>query len=110
MEPSRGSWKGEDELSDEDNALIAHRRRVWQVRKYCQVRPSMVQFSPGGSDSGKDDGATTSLHGSNETPDPALAALLRGVVKQLDADIVGASISFASTRMLSPAGHDLTSG
>jgi hypothetical protein len=99
-----------DELSDENKATIANRRRAWQVRKYCQVRPSIVQCSPNRSDSGKEDGATASLHGKNETADPALAALLKGVVKQLDADIVGIQITSTRARMLITAGHDITSG
>jgi hypothetical protein len=89
MDPSQGTRKRKDELSDENKATIAHRRRVWQVRKYCQVRPSMVQYTSDGSNSGTEHVASASLHGNNETADPALAALLKGVAKQLDADIVG---------------------
>lgn len=68
----------------------------------------MVQYSPDGSDSGKEDCASALLHGKNETADPALAALLKGVVKQLDADIVGIQIALTLARMLITAGHDIT--
>lgn len=108
MDPSQETRKRKDELSDENKATIAHRQRVWQVKKYCQVRPSMVQYSSDGSNSGTEDGA--SLHGNNEAADPALAALLKGVVKQLDADIVGIRLVFTLSRMLITAGHDITPG
>jgi len=68
----------------------------------------MVRYSSDGSNSGTEDDA--SLHGSNETADPALAALLKGVVKQLDADIVGIRLVFILARMLITAGHDITPG
>jgi hypothetical protein len=108
MDPSQETRKRKGELSDENKAAIPHRQRVWQVRKYCQVRPSVVQYSSDGLNSGTEDDA--SLHGNNETADPALAALLQGVVKQLDADIVRIWLVFTLARMLITAGHDITSG
>jgi hypothetical protein len=87
MDLSQETRKRKDEHSDENKAAIVHRQRVWQVKKYCQVRPSLVQYSSDGLNSRAEN--DTSLHGNNETADPALAALLKGVVKQLDADIVG---------------------
>ena len=108
MDPSQETRKRKDELSDENKATIAHRQRVWQVKKYCQVRPFMFRYSSDGSNSGTEDDA--SLHGNNETADPALAALLKGVVKQLDADIVGIRLVFALARMLTTAGHGITLG
>jgi hypothetical protein len=108
MDPSQETRKRKDELSDENKATIAHRQRVWQVKKYCQVRPFMFRYSSDGSNSVTEDDA--SLHGNNETADPALAALLKGVVKQLDADIVGTRLVFALARMLTTAGHGITPG
>lgn len=67
----------EEEFTEEDKIGIADQRRAWQVRKYCQARPPTVRYSLG------DD--PQSLNG---TADAAMTALLRGILKQLDADIV----------------------
>jgi len=90
----------DDGFSKEDRASIVHQRRVWQVRKYSQVKPSSAHF---------DDG-TVSFREENETADPALTALLRGLRNQLNADIVGATLLLGLDCMLSSAGHDIAPG
>ena len=103
-------WQTNEGLSIEDMATIAHQQRVWQVRKYCQVKPSVAQYSLDGTDSERENAGTVSLHADDETADPALAALLRGVLKQLNADIVGTWIALFVNRMLICAGYDLAPG
>lgn len=85
---SQERLKREEELSDEDKASISHQRRVWQVRKYCQVKPSISQYSLGSTDLERTASNTVSLRGKDEPADPALAAFLRDVLRRLDADVV----------------------
>lgn len=103
-------WQKKEGLSIEEMATIAHQQRVWQVRKYCQVKPSIALYSLDGTDSERENAGTVSLHADDETADPALAALLRGVLKQLNADIVGTWIALFVNRMLICAGYDLAPG
>lgn len=110
MNPSQQVLNRDDSLSHQDEALVADRRRVWQVRKYCQVRPSIVQHSAGGTDSVCGDGETASFHGEHETADPAMAALLRGVLKQLNADLVGFIKTLVMAHTLTFSGHGLAFG
>lgn len=94
-------------LSIEDKAAIANQRRVWEVRKYCQIRPSLAR---GGISSSRtsDDGA--SLHSEQDSVDAALTALLRGTLTLLEADIVRACIELSTTPLLMFAGHGLAPG
>ena len=110
MTSDQENLKTKEGLSIDGIATIAHQQRVWEVRKYCQVKPSIPQYSLDGTDSERENAGTVSLHGDDETADPALAALLRGVLKQLNADIVGTRIALFVDRMLICAGYDLAPG
>ena len=110
MTSDQENWQTKEGLSIDGIATIAHQQRVWQVRKYCQVKPSISQYSLDGTDSERENAGTVSLHGDDETADPALAALLRGVLKQLNADIVGTRIALFVDRMLICTGYDLAPG
>ena len=80
------------ELTEQQKAFIADRARVWEVRRFCQVLPSVVRYVRG---------STTGLtskpserHGrySANQPDGALAALLRCVVHQTGVDLAMVSL------------------
>jgi signal transduction histidine kinase len=65
-------------LSKEKAAVISDRRRLWEVRKYCQVRPVLGRNNING--------------GKSLTPDVALSSLLQLLVNRLDADIAMISL------------------
>jgi signal transduction histidine kinase len=69
-------------LTSAQAASLADRQRVWQVRRFCQVRLAHVL-------SGQDEDHE-SLH--VETGDAALSALLRCLVYELDADLAAISL------------------
>ncbi|CAA9963289.1 two-component sensor protein histidine protein kinase [Pyrenophora teres f. maculata] len=80
------------ELTEQQKAFIADRARVWEVRRFCQVLPSVVRYVRGSST-----GLTSKPlepHGrySGNQPDGALAALLRCVVHQTGADLAMVSL------------------
>lgn len=79
-------------LTDQEKATIADRRRVWESRKYCQLQPATTRYAR----DGKASADSRSSHGEspdNTTePDPALTALLRGVLNQLSTDLVMISL------------------
>ncbi|KAL7776301.1 hypothetical protein CFE70_006717 [Pyrenophora teres f. teres 0-1] len=80
------------ELTEQQKAFIADRARVWEVRRFCQVLPSVVRYVRGAST-----GLTSKPlepHGrySGNQPDGALAALLRCVVHQTGADLAMVSL------------------
>ena len=78
-------------LTEREEASIADRRRVWESRKYCQLQPSTTRHAR----DGKEPTDSRPSHGDicNTTePDPALTALLRGVLNQLSADLVMISL------------------
>lgn len=79
-------------LTRDEKATIADRRRVWEVRKYCQAKPSIVQYRRHETGVGRQSVGTKSLHDEEAGADPALTALLRGVLNQLDADIAMISL------------------
>ncbi|KAI4652958.1 uncharacterized protein J4E78_007786 [Alternaria triticimaculans] len=80
------------ELTEQQRATIGDRARVWEVRRFCQVLPSVVKYVRG-----SDAGLTSrplEPHGryvKNE-PDGALAALLRCVIHQTGADLAMVSL------------------
>lgn len=80
------------ELSEEQQAFIADRARVWEVRRFCQVLPSVAEYervSNIGSTS-----KPLKPHGrySGNEPDGALAAFLRCIVHQTQADLAMVSL------------------
>lgn len=91
-------------LSNEDKAAITDQKRVWEVRKYCQTRASLARHGHESSRT-SEDGA--SLNNEQEGTDAALTALLRGVLTQLDADIVGICMKLITGCALMFAGHDI---
>lgn len=81
-------------LTDQEKTSIADRRRVWESRKFCQLQPSATRY-------GRDGKALLAdirlSHGESRTntttePDPALTALLRGLLSQLSTDLVMISL------------------
>jgi hypothetical protein len=69
----------QQELTEKQLASIADRERVWQVRRFCQVLPSVVEYERG----------KATAHGTYSVAEPngALAALLRCVIYRLGADL-----------------------
>lgn len=80
------------ELSEEQQALIADRARVWEVRRFCQVLPSVAEYEriPNSNLTSK----PLEPHGrsSGNEPDGALAAFLRCIVHQTKADLAMVSL------------------
>ncbi|KAJ4350328.1 uncharacterized protein N0V89_008949 [Didymosphaeria variabile] len=74
----------QQELTEQQLAFIADRGRVWQVRRFCQVLPSVVEYERG------DETAHGTYSGSE--PNGALAALLRCVIYRLGADLAMVSL------------------
>ncbi|KAF9695524.1 hypothetical protein EKO04_006693 [Ascochyta lentis] len=74
----------QQELTEQQLALIADRARVWEVRRFCQVLPSVVEYERGNE----------TVHGtySGREPNGALAALLRCVIYHLGADLAMVSL------------------
>ena len=78
-------------LTDEERASVADRRRVWASRKYCQLQPATTRHARDGK--GSTDSRPSHGDSSNTTePDPALTALLRGLLNQLSTDLVMISL------------------
>ncbi|KAL5120646.1 hypothetical protein ACEQ8H_001394 [Pleosporales sp. CAS-2024a] len=71
-------------LTEEQLDIIADRARAWQVRRFCQVLPSIVEYDRRTNTSGP--------RFPTSEPDGALAALLRCVIYDLDADIAMVSL------------------
>lgn len=69
-------------LSKDQATLISDRRRLWDVRKYCQVRPALGRNNIDGGKS-----STAFIGAEQSTPDVALSSLLQLLVAQLDVDI-----------------------
>ena len=82
-------------LQPEERDLVADQLRVWEVRRYCQVKPSLVQYTRGDLD-GVAKGAPTDSEA--RAPDPALAALLRCLVHELGVDLAMISLLDADTQ------------
>lgn len=81
-------------LTDQEKASIADRRHVWESRKYCQLQPSTTRYARDGKvsvDGRPSHGESGNTNNTTE-PDPALTALLRGVLNQLSTDLVMISL------------------
>lgn len=93
----------DEDLSIDDKAAVTDPRRVWEVRKYCQTRPSLARYGYESSRSSQDE---ASLNSEQNSADAALTALLRGVLTQLNADIVRVYMKLITDCALIIAGHD----
>lgn len=69
-------------LSTEQAAIISNRRRLWEVRKYCQVRPALGHSNVDGGES-----SGVPPVGSVASFDAALSSLLQLLVARTNADI-----------------------
>jgi hypothetical protein len=78
-------------LTEQEEAIIADRRRVWEARKYCQLQPSISQYAHDGKGSADRQLSHDEIRSRTE-PDPALTALLRGVLSSLSTDLVMISL------------------
>lgn len=67
-------------------ASIADRMRIWETRKFCQVKPALVRYSREGRTESFD---RTSSNGTviRDEGDYALTAIARTLVYELDADV-----------------------
>lgn len=74
----------EQELTEPQLAFIADHARVWEVRRFCQVLPSMVAYER------KDHAGLQRYF--DYKPDGALAALLRCIIYRLEADLAMVSL------------------
>ena len=79
------------ELSEQQQALIANRTRVWEVRRFCQVLPSVVKYVRGPDSSLISKPLEPQGYSQNE-PDGALAAMLRCLVQRVGADLAMVSL------------------
>jgi signal transduction histidine kinase len=88
--------------SKEQATVISDRQRLWEVRKYCQVRPVLGRNDvDGGELSGEPQVAELS------PPDAALSSLLKLLVDRLDADVAMVSLLDEETQFfLAGAGKD----
>jgi signal transduction histidine kinase len=89
-------------LSKEQTAVISDRRRLSEVRKYCQVRPALGRNKVSGGKPSKELQAAGAA-----TSHTALLSLLQLLVGQLDADIAMVSLLYEETQFfLAGAGRD----
>ncbi|XP_014552866.1 hypothetical protein COCVIDRAFT_40999 [Bipolaris victoriae FI3] len=78
-------------LSEQQQAFIANRARVWEVRRFCQVLPSVAKYVRGADTSFTSKPSKPDECSENE-PDGALAALLRCLVHRTGADLAMISL------------------
>jgi hypothetical protein len=78
-------------LSEQQQALIAGRARVWEVRRFCQVLPSVVKYIRGTEAGLTVPSQPRAKHPGNDS-DGALAALLRCIVIQTGVDLAMISL------------------
>jgi hypothetical protein len=74
-------------LPKEQAAVISDRRRLWEVRKYCQVRPALERNNIDGGES-----SAVPHVASSASSDVALSSLLQLLVAQLNADMAMVSL------------------
>jgi hypothetical protein len=88
--------------SNEWNAVICDRWRLWEVRRYCQVRLALARNKFGGGESSREPQALgTAL------PDTILSSLLELLVDRLGADIAMVILLDEETQFFSArAGKD----
>jgi hypothetical protein len=91
MSPSKGQ-----------SAVVSDRRRLWEVRKYCQVRPVLGRNKVGGGKPSKEPQAAGTA-----TSDTALSSLLQLLVDRLGAKIAMVSLLDEEAQsFLAGAGRD----
>lgn len=74
----------DQELTEVQVAYIADHARVWEVRRFCQVLPSIIA---------SEHKECAGRHGHFDyQPDGALAALLRCIIYRLEADVAIVSL------------------
>lgn len=78
-------------LSEQQQALIANRTRVWEVRRFCQVLPYVIKYARGAGSSLTSQPLEPHDSSQNE-PNGALAALLRCLVHRMGADLAMVSL------------------
>lgn len=84
----------------EQTAVISDRQRLWEVRKYCQVRPVL-------SRNDVDDGKLAEEPQVAQPPDAALSGLLQLLMDRLEADVAMVSLLDEETQFfLAGAGKD----
>lgn len=90
--------------SKEQAAIISDRQRLWEVRKYCQVRP-VLGCNDG--DTGKP--AEEPRVAESSPPDAAMSSLLQLLMERLDADMAMVSLLDEETQFfLAGADKDST--
>lgn len=87
-------------LSKEQAAIISDRRRLWEVRKYCQVRPALGHNN---IDSGKAFAVPAVVEASS--PDIALSSLLQLLVARLHVDMAMVSLLDEETQFYLAGAH-----
>ncbi|KAK5117863.1 hypothetical protein LTR85_008637 [Meristemomyces frigidus] len=75
------------------SAAVGNRQRVWEVRKYCQLKPKVVSGPIKGSSDTESDGVDQ-----QGEADYALAALLRCLIYELQADLAMVSLLDETTQ------------
>jgi signal transduction histidine kinase len=89
-------------LSKEQDAAISDRRRLWEVRKYCQVKSALGRNKVGGGKPSKEPQSAGA-----SPPDTALSSILQLLADRLGADIAMASLLDEETQFfLAGAGRD----
>ncbi|KAL1796718.1 hypothetical protein ACET3X_005258 [Alternaria dauci] len=80
------------QLSEQQRAIITDRTRIWEVRRFCQVLPSVVKYIRG-SEAGLTN-TPSERHGRyiKDEPDGALTAMLRCLIHQTGADLAMVSL------------------
>jgi hypothetical protein len=80
------------DFTEQQLALIADHARVWEVRRFCQVMPSVVQYVRSGDAGLAIEPQEPYGRYAGSVPDGALSALLRCLVHQLGADLAMVSL------------------
>ncbi|KAK4544021.1 hypothetical protein LTR36_004519 [Oleoguttula mirabilis] len=88
-----GTWRPRDVRDRTQSGGVDDRLRIWEVRKYCQLKPTLASGPIKGSPSASTDCA--SEHGE---ADYALAALLRCLIYELHADLAMVSLLDETTQ------------
>jgi hypothetical protein len=78
-------------LSSEQTATIANRKRLWEVRKFCQVKPSLTVWDRRAA-AGHERLPVHPTRAEGSCPDAVLTALVRGLMLQLDVDVAMISL------------------
>jgi hypothetical protein len=88
--------------SKEQAAVISERQRLWEVRKYCQVRPVLGRNDVNGGELSEEPQVAEL-----SPPDAALSSLLKLLMDRLDADVAMVSLLDEETQFfLAGAGKD----